>query len=157
MVHFCIYESSGHMQCDFFFPLHNSMLSKGCIQVHVPSATNILTFRTTSFCGLRQAAFSALWLSPLLQTQNNNACHCWTLQGFLFRCAIQICSLRPYKGSLQPIPNRSAADLALPSWLIALDWETENTDKFCLGYFNAGAFGLVYLQVYLIYFVLLET
>lgn len=60
----------------FFFPLQNSMFSKGCIQAHVPSATNILTSRTTSFCGLRQAAFSALWLSPLLQAQNNNACHC---------------------------------------------------------------------------------
>lgn len=69
----CIYGSSGHMQCDIFFPLQNSMFSKGCVQVHVPSATNISTFRTTSFCSPRQAAFSALWLSPLLQTQNNNA------------------------------------------------------------------------------------
>lgn len=48
--------------CFFFFSLQNSMFSKGCVQVHVPSATNISTSRTTSFCRLRQAAFSALWL-----------------------------------------------------------------------------------------------
>lgn len=61
VAHFCIYSSDGNMQCDFPSP-QNSMFFKGCIQVHVPSAANISTSKTASFCRLRQAAFSALGL-----------------------------------------------------------------------------------------------
>lgn len=48
--------------CNVIFSLQNSMFSKGCIQVHVPSAANISTSKTASFYRLRQAAFSALGL-----------------------------------------------------------------------------------------------
>lgn len=94
-----------------FFPLQNSMFSKGCIQVHMPNATNTSNFRMTSFCSPKQSAFSALCLSlPFCRHRITMLIYFNTI-GLPISNAIQICGVRPFEGSLQTILKASIVDL----------------------------------------------